>query len=1044
LGILKRHINKLILLFACIANSFFIFGQDFSVDQKFIITKRMLSVEDGLPSRLVFDAVQDQDGFMWFATSNGLCRYDGKSFKIYNTQNTPLPSNLITRIAIDAANHLFIQSSLNYGTLYPENKIQVLDLNTNRFVNINEAITNISFNSDQFNFLFHDELGNIFFLTDQRTKIWQYSKNSTLKLRKDFQKVGKDSTPVISFTSLLSASNNSILIRNYENNQPDYCIYTDTTLLIENSRFRPCTITDNKQILLFDEISGAFLIMDSTGNRYTSAFTESFEKEKAKPVNFYGQTQLFKSSQNIYYLLADNEWVSIYISSNEPKSSDFSVSNYFKDRLGNYWFCTEKGIYQLNVIKNQFEHFASQIQKKVFINNSVRSIYVENNKAGERNIYAMVNYDLILKGKEEKKIKNSTGQNMLKKNDLLYIAGNPLLTYNTVTGQIKSKRPYPNIGETWSLVDFSDSLLLIGGSSNIVKYNINTGNAAFINYVQKDIPIPQNVYRIIKTKKKGFVAVAENGIYFISDQCDVFDYYGKDQINIEKRLSFTGIYDFYEDKNGIVWLAMNGDGLIRWNWNVPNALAAEHFKKFSVENGLPDNILYRIEEDNSDNLWISSYSGLLRFNKKNFSTKIYHIKDGLANTEFNRISSFKDAQGWMYFGGMNGIDMFDPEKLNIETKEIIVSFQLIGLSKYSSAKDTIVDISEELKEQKEIVMIVGDKFLSVSFSLLDYQDRPHRYAYKIDGQDKDWNYVNENVIRISGLPYGKLKLHIKAQLESGNWNLKEIVIPITVIKPFYLEGWFYVSLFFILLFIFMLIYLLRVNKLQKDKSRLESLVQKRTNSLSEALEERELLLKEIHHRVKNNLQVITGLLQLQKEELQDESAQEAINEGQSRVSSIALIHQNLYQHKDLGNIAFKTFLFDLSNQIAELFKKDNKNLLVQLNLSETFIDIDTAVPLGLIVNELLTNSYKYAFQNHNAVIVSITLIEKEKGHYEMVYHDNGPGIKGSVDFKNAITLGIKLISGLTEQLLGTVDYAYNNGSEFTFHFKDAAVRKKEK
>ena len=141
----------------------------------------MLSVEDGLPSRLVFDAVQDQDGFMWFATSNGLCRYDGKSFKIYNTQNTPLPSNLITRIAIDAANHLFIQSSLNYGTLYPENKIQVLDLNTNRFVNINEAITNISFNSDQFNFLFHDELGNIFFLTDQRTKIWQYSKNSTFK-----------------------------------------------------------------------------------------------------------------------------------------------------------------------------------------------------------------------------------------------------------------------------------------------------------------------------------------------------------------------------------------------------------------------------------------------------------------------------------------------------------------------------------------------------------------------------------------------------------------------------------------------------------------------------------------------------------------------------------------------------------------------------------------------------------------------------------------------------------------------------------------------
>jgi two-component sensor histidine kinase len=304
--------------------------------------------------------------------------------------------------------------------------------------------------------------------------------------------------------------------------------------------------------------------------------------------------------------------------------------------------------------------------------------------------------------------------------------------------------------------------------------------------------------------------------------------------------------------------------------------------------------------------------------------------------------------------------------------------------------------------------------------------------------------LNEDVIRISSLPYGKFNLRIKAQLESGNWSEKEILIPTKVLKPFYEHTWFWVTSFFGMLILFVLIYLFRTKKLEKDKSRLENLVQKRTNSLSEALEEREMLLKEIHHRVKNNLQVITGLLQLQKEELQDESVQEAINEGQSRVNSIALIHQNLYQYKDLGNIEFKTFLHDLSNQIAELFQKENKKLAVQLNLLETFIEIDTAVPLGLIVNELLTNSYKYAFQNHNAVIVSISLIEKEKGHYVMVYHDNGPGINGLVDFKNAVTLGIKLISGLTEQLLGTVDYTYNNGSEFTFHFKDAAVRKKEK
>lgn len=1001
-------------------------------------------MEDGLPSRLVYDAIQDKDGFMWFATANGLCRYDGNNFKTYNTQNSPLFSNTITGISLDANNHLLIQSIKNDGSAYKINNIQALDLNQYKFIKVMEALPRMPFKAEQINRMIHDDLGSIFFLTDQHSKLWQYGKNSTFKLRKDFLEAGKTRMGPISISSNLSAANDCILIHDFDRSHLDYCIYPDTTFTFDNSKFQPSSITESKQIILNDVTYGTFLAIDSLGNQHTSAFTNSIVKSNLIPVKFYGQTQLFKNSNNNYYLFTDNEWLEIYNSSTQFKSSDFGIGNYFKDRLGNYWFCTEKGIYQVNIIQNQFEHFVSQIQKKVFINNSVRSIYVENNKVGERNIYAMVNYDLILKGKEEEKLKNSTGQNILKKDDLLYIAGNPLLTYNTVTGQIKSKSSYPYIGEIWSLGWFSDSLLLIGGSSNIVKYNINTGNAAYISYVQKDIPLPLNVYRIIKTKKKGYVAVAENGIYFINEKCVLVDYYGKDQINNDKRLLFTGIYDFYEDKNGVVWLAMNGDGLIRWNWNKPNPMAAEHFKKFSEENGLPDNILYRIEEDNSNNLWISSYSGLVKFNTKNYSTKIYRTKDGLANAEFNRISSFKDAQGWMYFGGLNGIDMFDPEKLNIETKEITASFHLIGLSKYSSIKDTIVDISEELKEQKEIVMDVGDKFLSVSFSLLDYQDRPHRYAYKIDGQDKDWNYVNENVIRISGLPYGKLKLHIKAQLESGNWNMQEIVIPISVLKPFYLEGWFVVFSIVSFLVLILIVFLIRTNKLKKDKLRLESLVQKRTNSLSEALEEREMLLKEIHHRVKNNLQVITGLLQLQKEELQDESAQEAINEGQSRVNSIALIHQNLYQHKDLGNIEFKTFLYDLSNQIAELFQKENKKLAVQLNLSETFIDIDTAVPLGLIVNELLTNSYKYAFQNHNTVIVSISLIEKEKGHYVMVYQDNGPGINGSVDFKNAVTLGMKLISGLTEQLLGTVDYAYNNGSEFTFHFKDAAVRKKEK
>ena len=168
-------------------NNYFLFAQETNANQNFIVSKRMLTVDDGLPSRLIFDAIQDQNGFMWFATANGLCRYDGYAFKIYNTQNSPLFSNSITSVAIDAGNHLFIQSTLNFGTPFPINKIQVIDLNTYQFVPLNKILNSKLFNNEEFNQMFHDDSGTIYFLSCQRTKIWQYNINATCKLFKNFQ-----------------------------------------------------------------------------------------------------------------------------------------------------------------------------------------------------------------------------------------------------------------------------------------------------------------------------------------------------------------------------------------------------------------------------------------------------------------------------------------------------------------------------------------------------------------------------------------------------------------------------------------------------------------------------------------------------------------------------------------------------------------------------------------------------------------------------------------------------------------------------------------
>jgi len=256
----------------------------------------------------------------------------------------------------------------------------------------------------------------------------------------------------------------------------------------------------------------------------------------------------------------------------------------------------------------------------------------------------------------------------------------------------------------------------------------------------------------------------------------------------------------------------------------------------------------------------------------------------------------------------------------------------------------------------------------------------------------------------------------------------------------------------IILIIFLLLYYRyrlkqKANKLlTQTNSKLAEknlIIEEKSKQLQESLGERELLLKEIHHRVKNNLQVISGLLELQKEELTEESSKLAFDEGQSRVKSISLIHQNLYQNENLGCIQFKTFVNDLSSQVKEVFEQLDCKMDIKIDMPNKVVDIDTAVPLGLIINELLTNSYKYATVKNKTGTIAIELLDKLNGNYQLIYTDSGPGIKQGVNFNNASTLGLRLIKGLSGQLAGKASYKNDNVSTFTIEFKDTAARQKE-
>jgi two-component sensor histidine kinase len=208
--------------------------------------------------------------------------------------------------------------------------------------------------------------------------------------------------------------------------------------------------------------------------------------------------------------------------------------------------------------------------------------------------------------------------------------------------------------------------------------------------------------------------------------------------------------------------------------------------------------------------------------------------------------------------------------------------------------------------------------------------------------------------------------------------------------------------------------------------------------IEKALGEKQLLLKEVHHRVKNNFQIISSLLELQSKGIKDEKALELAIEGQSRVKTMALIHKRLYQNDEL-EIDFKDYLnqlvFDISSTFQHLHKAE-----VSVNAGDYFFDIDTAIPLGLIVNELVSNAYKYGFSNVDKRLVVDLVKDESKKRYALSIYDNGAGLPSDFDPTKAKSLGLRLVRRLAQQLAGSVKYRGEDGCMFTVFFKDTQER----
>lgn len=205
--------------------------------------------------------------------------------------------------------------------------------------------------------------------------------------------------------------------------------------------------------------------------------------------------------------------------------------------------------------------------------------------------------------------------------------------------------------------------------------------------------------------------------------------------------------------------------------------------------------------------------------------------------------------------------------------------------------------------------------------------------------------------------------------------------------------------------------------------------------LKNSLKEKEILLKEVHHRVKNNLQVISSILNLQSSYIHDEKILTILKESQNRIKSMAFIHESLYQTNDFSQINFSEYVVNLSKNLVHSYLVNNELIELRLDINKVSLNLDLSIPCGLIINELVSNALKYAFENRQEKGYILIRLKTDENYVYLTIADNGKGLPKNLDFRNTESLGLQLVTTLVEQINGTIELEKTKGTSYKITFK---------
>ncbi len=1023
---LKKITFIQLLKLLCCLLSLFVTNTIKSQVKTYSIEKRLYTYADGLPARHVNCGVQDKYGFLWFGTKNGLCRFDGKKFQTFNQISHGLRGREITELYLDNNNGVVMiynqKGAKNKDTLL---HIDVMDINTLKVTPFASYYPNAPFKEEQIHSVkksFTNE--GIYFYPKPFYTVFFESKisiNSWL-LNKNLNFIKKENTVIKTGKFISDKTGRKLVISPYSASVD----ITKESLLIFN----------DSTIVLYPYNWTHFVYRNKNG--YTLCQNDIVEKKQYFQVSFDGSYKKLDSLTKTYYpyLYPCNfiynqhafSETAVYINENdilkisncnktiektEEKIMRSSVISAFKDYLNNFWFCTNEGIIKVNFKKINFKNDFAQTQFKPIANLSTRGIYASK----ELLMGSLFDFFAV-------KNKNNTEQLNLKENFAIKKVNNDfwlgsfrLHKYNSVTNEVEYKIESNN-QEIWSIEELNNNQLLLGCTSGLSIYTISTNSISKV--ISTKFTLPKLVYRIKKISHNQLLVIANNGIYEINAQGQIINCY----LDTEKgNLPFDAINDAFLDKDSLFWIATANDGLFSWNKK------KNKFEQFGSENGFLSNTMYRIEEDDYQKLWISTDFGLAKFNKESKNAKIYTEKDGITHNEFNRSSSFKAEDGSLYFGGLNGITSFNPKVFLEDDIQKNYPFLIDKVSEYNFNLNKEEDQTIIYKKSNKLNLNENHN-VNIVVKLLDFEDENNLYAFQIEGYNSEWIYQKDEIIKINNLPYGNYILNVKAQCVDGRWNKTQICIPIFVTKPFYKTWWFIFGSIILVILAIILVINYRTWIIKKRNDKLETIIAYKTSELKISLSEQIALMQEVHHRVKNNLQSVSAIIQMQIQATKNESNQAVLKDTYRRINSMTMVHEMLLNKEKIEFINVNVYIHEMVVKLNELFLDEFSPIEIKLKIEPVKFDINHCVALGMITSEIISNAIKYAFIDTENPVITITLnyIKDEK----MIYYcisDNGIGFNLN---KKSLGIGMRLLDIFTRQLEGEYELKNNQGTSYTF------------